>query len=67
MESNSKFSQEKISRHVICYRSALAAEELLRNPVMPQNEITYFYHHVQTLQHHVSRSAQNIFPKPEIG
>ena len=67
MESNSKLSQEKIARHTICYRNALAAKELLRNPVMPQSEIRYFYQCAQTLQHHVLRSVQNIFPNSEIG
>lgn len=67
MESNNKLSQEKIARLIICYRNALAAKELLRNPVMPQSEIKYFYQHAQTLQHRVPRSLQNIFPNPEIG
>lgn len=49
MESNSKLSQEKIARHIICYRNALAAKELLRNLVMPQSEIRYFYQRAQTL------------------
>lgn len=67
MESNSKLSQEKIARHIICYRNALASRESLRNPVIPQSEIRYFYQRAQTLQHHVPRSVQNIFPNPEIG
>lgn len=67
MESSSKLSQEQIARHIICNRNTLVAEKLLRNPVMPQSEIRYFYQHVQTLQHHVLRSVQNIFPNPEIG
>lgn len=67
MESNSKLSQEKIPRHIICHRNTLASKELLRNPVMPQSEIRYFYQCAQTLQHHVPRSSENIFSNPEIG